>query len=362
MYAPNYWQWFTHRLNHKSLPEEIKHCRSQLDVIQFLGLDVFSRNIYSNPYTGWFGGLCEEHFNGIEKVEQTYSEGQDRVIEKTYETDKGTLTETLQYIHRESTLVQKKFLIDDYENQLDLLEVFIRGRSWQFNPDNYEKTASRVGPSGVVVAGEFFSPLKMFHLTLGLANTTYLVVFHEARARELARVHEAAQLDLLKQMLEGGVKVVMSMDNLDSMFHPPDHVEAFSASFYEKASALCHEHDARFFIHACGQQKANLPLISSLGIDGLEGVAYPPLGNVELDEAFSLVHDKFIITGGISAFETENLRNKEQVFKYVRELFQRMKPYANRFILSASCNTAINTPWETIKHFRDAWLEYGALT
>ena len=170
-----------------------------------------------------------------------------------------------------------------------------------------------------------------------------------------------AQLHLLKQMLEGGLKVVMSMDNLDSMFHPPGHVEAFSASFYEKASAMCHHYGSKFFIHACGQQKANLALISSLGVDGLEGVAYPPLGDVELDEAFSMVHDEFIMTGGISAFETENLKKKAEVYKYISGLFQRMEPFANRFILSASCNTAINTPWETIKHFRDAWLEYGDL-
>ena len=44
----------------------------------------------------------------------------------------------------------------------------------------------------------------------------------------------------------------------------------------------------------------NLKLISSLGVDGLEGVAYPPLGDVELDEVMKSTTDRFIITGGIS--------------------------------------------------------------
>jgi uroporphyrinogen-III decarboxylase len=211
----------------------------------------------------------------------------------------------------------------------------------------------------MVVAGEFFSPLKMFHMTLGLADTTYFVVFHPEKAAELAAVHEAAQLELMREMLEGGVEVCMSMDNLDSMFHPPEHVELFSASYYEKASALCHRYGAKFFIHACGQQKANLPLISSLGVDGLEGVAYPPLGDVQLEEAFGLVHDRFILTGGVSAHETERLKTRDEIFDYTEDLFNRMQPFANRFVFSASCNTAINTPWETIKHFRDAWLEFG---
>ena len=41
--------------------------------------------------------------------------------------------------------------------------------------------------------------------------------------------------------------------------------------------------------------------------------------------------------------------------------FEKMKPYKKRFMLSASCNTPINASWETIKYFRDAWLEYKNL-
>ena len=361
IYAPNYWQWFTHYQEHNKLPEELKHCNTQLELINQLGLDVFSRNIYADPHEYWFGGLSTELFDGVSKSKNCYLDGSDQVIEKNYHTSKGLLTEKLTYIHNESTLVQSKFLVDDYESQLDMFEQFVTSRSWRFKPEAYQKIKEQVGEKGVVIAGELHSPLKMLHFTLGLEDTTFFLVFHEDRAKELIKIHESVQLDLLRQMLEGGVQVVMSMDNLDSMFHPPEHVEAYSASFYEKASALCHQYGSKFFIHACGQQKANLTLISSLGVDGLEGVAYPPLGNVDLDEAFSMVHDRFIITGGISAFETIDLKTREEVYQYVKNLFEQMKPFANRFILSASCNTAINTSWETLKYFRDAWLEYRDL-
>jgi hypothetical protein len=56
--------------------------------------------------------------------------------------------------------------------------------------------------------------------------------------------------------------------------------------------------------------------------------------------------------------ETRDLKSKDEVFRYVSGLFKKMKPYKNRFMFSASCNTAIDTKWDTIKHFRDAWLEY----
>jgi hypothetical protein len=73
------------------------------------------------------------------------------------------------------------------------------------------------------------------------------------------------------------------------------------ASYYEKASCIAHEHGSTFFIHACGRQRVNLKLMDSLGVDGLEGVAFPPLGDVQLDEVMQLTSDRFLITGGISA-------------------------------------------------------------
>ncbi len=70
VYAPNYWQWFTHHRNHGLLPEECGHLTSQLDLIRHLGLDVFSRNLYCDPTRYWFGGLAAEVWDGVEVEER----------------------------------------------------------------------------------------------------------------------------------------------------------------------------------------------------------------------------------------------------------------------------------------------------
>jgi len=359
VYAPNYWQWFAHQKNNGLLPEEISSCNSQLDLIQYLGLDVFSRNIYSNQQAFWFGGLIHLNWDGIRVETDTQKGGHDTIVKKTYHTRCGILTEHLRYQYRESTLVQEKFLVDDYASQLDAFEDMLQRCRFKFDLPRYEAVLKEVGDDGVVVAGEFYSPLKLLHIFLGPVNTTYLIMDQPERARSLMDVHETKQLELIKEVVSAGVESVMAMDNLDTMFHPPHYVEKYSASFYEKASKICHDHGATFFIHACGQQKDNLKLISRLGVDGLEGVAFPSIGDVELDEAMEISGDSFIITGGISAMEIQNLKTRDDVFHYVEDLFDRMRPYRHRFMLSASCNTPINTSWDTIKHFRDAWLEYG---
>lgn len=358
VYAPNYWQWFAHHKNHSILPKKIAHCQSQLDLINSLGLDVFSRNIYCRQDKYWFGGLCKETVDGFEAQVSVETHGDDTITTKLYRNASGALTERLKYAFKESTVVQDKFLVDNYSEQLKVLTDFVHSRRWNFLPKVFRKHQDHVGPDGIVIAGELYSPLKMLHLMLGPVDTTYIIMDNPDLVDELIQLHEKAQLDLVEQMVKAGVKVVMAMDNLDTFFHPPMYVEKYSSSFYERASRICHDHGSTFFIHACGKQKDNLKYIASLGVDGLEGVAYPPLGDVSLTEAMEMTGDRFILTGGISAAETKGLTSRKDVFNYVKNLFIQMRPYRNRFIFSASCNTPIDTPYETICWFRDAWQEY----
>jgi hypothetical protein len=362
VYAPNYWQWFSHTSQHNKLPVELAHCKTQMDMIKHLGLDIFSRNSYCDQNRRWFGGLSDELIKDGSITVQEKTNGKDLVITRTYHTIKGELQERQRYVWQESTLVQEKFLVDDPAEQIPILEELLQARHWEFRPDRYQSAQNAIGDHGIAVAGELHSPLKMMHLLMGPVETVYFINDYPELARTFMQQNEKSQINLVRQMAEAGVSVMMAMDNLDTMFHPPAYVQQYCASFYEQASSICHEKDATFFIHACGQQQDNLKLIASYGVDGLEGVAYPPLGDVELDEAMRLTGDKFIITGGISAMEFEGLHERTEIFRYVKKLFSQMKPYANRFMLSASCNTPINASWDAIRWFRDAWLEYGSLS
>jgi len=358
VYTPNYWQWFAHHQNHGLLPPEIAHCRTQLDLIRHLSLDVFSRNIYCDQQNRWYGGLAKEIWDGVEAREEIRLEGRDRVITKTYVTQRGTLTERLRYVFGDSTLVQEVFTLDGAADPLGALEELLRARRWRFRPELYAKEQAGVGDDGLVVAGELHSPLKALHFLAGAVNATYLIADNESCVREILALHEAAQLDLARQIAAAGVPAMMAMDNLDAAFHTPALIEKFSASFYEKASRIAHEHGSTFFIHACGRQRTNLKFIDSLGVDGLEGVAFPPLGDVQLDEVMRLTSDRFLITGGISAMETEKFQTADEARRHVEDLFRRMRPYAHRFMLAASCNTSIRTPWKVLQWLRDAWKEF----
>ena len=170
VYAPNYWQWFTHHRNHGLLPEALRDCGSQLELIRHLGLDVFSRNIYCDPTRYWFGGLAEEVWEGVEVEVNRRQDGCDIVTEKTIRTKVGTLTERLRYIFNESTLVQEKPLLDSFAAQTAAFEAWVCGRRWRFNRRAFEQWQQEVGDDGLINAGELFSPLKMLPLAAGAAD------------------------------------------------------------------------------------------------------------------------------------------------------------------------------------------------
>jgi hypothetical protein len=91
------------------------------------------------------------------------------------------LTERLRYVFEESTLVQERFLADDPDGHLDLLDGFVRARRWTFDAALFASWRREVGDDGLVVAGELFSPLKMLHLAAGAANAVFLIEDHPDR-------------------------------------------------------------------------------------------------------------------------------------------------------------------------------------
>ncbi len=52
---------------------------------------------------------------------------------------------------------------------------------------------------GIVIVGDFFSPLKMLHFTMGPVNSVYFLMEQPESARRILDLHEKAQLDCIKQ-------------------------------------------------------------------------------------------------------------------------------------------------------------------
>jgi hypothetical protein len=324
-----------------------------LDVQKLLGVDIFSRNLITNIRTDWFGGHSRVVYDQVE-VDDCQA-GEIRTV--TYNTPHGSISEAFQFQEEGCTLVQHEYLFKDFDKEYAAWKALFEDRQFEFDLQSYEALSQRVGEDGIVIAGEVTCPLKQLHILARSDITAFLLYDHESEMMELMEIYGEKALGLIQEMVSAGVPVIMTMDNLDSTFYPPPHFDRYCARFYTRAAEICHEAGAFFFSHACGQQESILPRVTACGINGLEGIAFPPLGDVELWEARE-AGDRFIVEGGLSAVQLEGQVSSADAEAYVSQLFKRMRPF-DRFIFSMSCNTSIKTTWDTLRRYRDAWLKFA---
>ena len=358
IYSPNIWQWFYHHKNHNTLPEQLKHCTDLLEAHLALGEDCFSRNLASDQREQWYGGFTDFKYDPTINLTLERNGPYKKML---YNTPAGTLEEEFLYEQKSSTLIQTKYILDgDLKNQLISFKHLISSTHFEFDAKRWNLYEARLGDAGMNICGCWCNPLKLFHFAANPANTTFILHDYPSVAQEIMEIHTDRCIESIKQAIAGGVKCIMTMDNLDSNFFPPPYFEKYCAPFFKKISQLCHQYNVKVFSHACGQIKELLPYCMKSGLDGLEGVTPPPLGDIELYDALSSTEYKFICIGGISAHVQQQVKSKQECFEFTRNLFSELIS-KKAFVLGMSCNTTIDTSFDVIRWFGEATKEYSGL-
>jgi hypothetical protein len=100
------------------------------------------------------------------------------------------------------------------------------------------------------------------------------------------------------------------------------------------------------YTHTCGRIGDRLELMAETGIDGLDTLDPPPLGNVELAEAKRAVGDRLFIKGNMNSVALLDYKTKEQVVAEAGERIRIGKP-GGGYILSTACSVAPRVePWK----------------
>ena len=86
--------------------------------------------------------------------------------------------------------------------------------------------------------------------------------------------------------------------------------------------------------------------MAETGIDGLDTLDPPPLGNVELAEAKRAIGDRLFIKGNMNSVALLDYKTKEQVIAEASERIRIGKP-GGGYILSTACSVAPRVePWK----------------
>lgn len=368
-FCPNIYQWFYYHHARGTLPGELSGATHPLDALRRLGADILARWDTQLAAREVFGaGDFSEGFEGSRNGDSplttafnTYPPDRDQ-FRRTLATPHGTLSETWTY----SPDAGADFISGHWWKSWDdfkAIRFLLESRDYVFDVERFRTWSERVGTDGLVMAHLTQSPLKTFHWLAGPENASFFLMDHPEEMRELADIHARKALALLEQMVdEPAAEVFISLENLDAPFYPPYFYRDYCDGFFRRCAEIIHSRGKIFMAHACGHTRRLLPLAGESGVDCLEGLTPPPMGDVPLGDARRLSGNPgFTVNGGIDSLHLENSRDAEcYVHDYTRELFESMGD-KRQFIFASSCSTPVLTPWDNLVHFRNAAREYGRL-
>jgi hypothetical protein len=363
-FAPNLYYWFYGHRAAGTLPEELSGATHPIDALRALGADILARwDTHHATREVFPAGTLSDEFTGHSALERplvtsfnTYPPGRTQ-RRRQLRTPHGTLTSTWTMTPEAGTDFESEFWWKDWADYPAIRD-FFEMRDYAFDRALFGHWVERVGEDGAVMACVTQTPLKTFHWLAGAERASLFIADHPAEMRELAAIHQRKALALLASMVDDPLtEIFVSLENLDSDFYSPKLYRDYCDEFLRAAAALIHSRGKLLVVHACGRNRVLMPLVGASGVDCLEGLTPPPMGNVPLHEARHMSgRETFVVNGGIGAAEVE--LNETQAHAYTRDLFARMGD-RRRFIFASSCTTPLSARWATLCHYRDAAREFG---
>ena len=183
---------------------------------------------------------------------------------------------------------------------------------------------------------------------------------------DAAKVHAcleqltAGAVCLARQQAQAGVDAVLiSSAYAGGGFISRDHYREFVLPYEQRlASAIKTFFEGAVYTHTCGSIGDRLELMLETGIDGIDTLDPPPLGNVELAAAKECLTGRAFIKGNIDPVNTLLKKDCDSVAQDARERIAVAGP-GGGYILSSACSVPPHTPPENIACLREVAEQYG---
>jgi hypothetical protein len=209
------------------------------------------------------------------------------------------------------------------------------------------------------VHGEVTSPFDYFLDLCGYQEGLMALVVDPGKCRQILGHFARLVQELAESMCATGVDAIkVSSPFAGSGFISPDFYATFVLPYEGQIVQAVRARGTPIYLHTCGAIGDRLDLMLQSGASGLECLDPPPLGNVELEDAFNLLGGKAFIKGNIDSVNTLLRGTRQAIVADARERV-RMGKAAGGFILSTACSIAPAVPAEHIVLLKDVVEQWG---
>ena len=200
------------------------------------------------------------------------------------------------------------------------------------------------------IHGEITSPLDHFLDLFGYENALIAMMTNPEKVKEVLAKFTIGVINMAEGLCDNtnidAIKISSPFAGSD--FISPESYREFELPYITEIAKAIKNKGKFSYVHTCGHITDRLEMMAEAGVSGLECLDPPPIGNVELDDAFNRIGEDLFIKGNVDSVNTLLNGNDEKVNNDISERI-RIGMQNKGFILSTACSIAPKVTKENVQ-------------
>lgn len=237
-----------------------------------------------------------------------------------------------------------------------------QGLHFRIDPDHsfdiFKRVSTEVGMR-FSVHGEITSPFDYFLDYFGHQEALIALIENPEKSKQMLSHFTALLKPIAVEMCQTGIAAIkLSSPFAGAGFISPKFYAEFVLPFEREIVQLVRQQNLHIYLHTCGVIGDRLSLMLESGASGLECLDPPPLGNVELEEAFKTMKGKAFIKGNIDPVNLLLVGTDKEIMADAQRRLGIGKD-SGGYILSTACSIAPEVRRDKVLLLREAVERWG---
>ena len=331
--------WIAGQRQQGTFPEEYEGGEGYLKLHRDLGV-----GIYLFPPLVYRSSREQSQFKT-----STQREG-DTTIQEVH-TPEGRLRTVYRYCPASASTATVEYAVRSPED-LRVLRSYLAAQKVEASFENFRRTDTLWGEHGIPVMMFGRTPLARLAVEwCGITNLSYLLADHPEDVEEtLALI--ARKQDAIYEIICGcPAQVVEIGDNL-SAETVGGLFKRYSTAYYRKRIERLHAAGKRVGVHLDGTMRGLITELADTGLDFIEAVTPAPVGDVPVEELFSLVNENTVLWGGVPGAMFAPPFTWEDVRSFVEHIID-CHGASGRFVLCSADQVPVNGNIDFVKRISE---------
>lgn len=212
------------------------------------------------------------------------------------------------------------------------------------------------------IHAEVSSSLDYLLDLLGYENALMAMILHPDTCKAILQKFVNGIVKMAKGLCTQNIDAVKISSPFAGMdFISPEFYREFELPYLTQIVKAINDSGKFSYIHTCGSINDRLEMMHESGASGLECLDPPPIGNVELEDAFNRIGNSMFIKGNVDSVNTLLFGDDEKIHTDILKRI-RIGMKNKGFILSTACSIAPKVPEGRVKILTDMAKTFGYYT